>query len=162
MPYPRSLKLLWTTSPSGTITTEVLLNTDDTAVLVPSDADENWDMLNDGEMAVYNTAVVSTAAGFIGLDMVTSSVVAFGSIDFLADTFTSMEALNNMEYVLNTVNILTGKNQSGISIVSKTLGTSSLGISAGHAARFGILFQYVLPVAVMIVGIVIWIRRRHK
>ena len=59
------------------------------------------------------------------------------------------------------MNTLTGK-EAGITIVGKELGTESLGISAGQATVIGGFFQYFLPVVVILIGVVVWVRRRNK
>ncbi len=161
MPYPRPVEILFETDSTGLRSTEVLLSTSDTAVVRPSDAADDWD-ITDGEQGTYVTAAVGTEMDVIGTTPVESKVIVFGSYEFMQSTFTSMEALNNAEYLLNVVNICTGKDEVGVQIVSKTLGTASLGISAAHVSVLGTIFQYILPAVVMVIGIVIWILRRNK
>ena len=49
-----------------------------------------------------------------------------------------------------------------ITIVGKELGTETLGISEQQANVLGNLFQYGLPVTVIIIGVVVWVRRRNR
>lgn len=154
----RPLNLLW--SSASNRYAKVLLQTYDSAVVVPSNADENW-TLDDGVQDSYPTAILGQRTAYEGITPKNSYVVAFGSLGMVDSYFLNMSALNNAEYLVNLTNILTNKEE-GIQIVSKTLGTESLGISQQQAVNIGALFQYVLPVVILVAGGVVFIRRRNK
>ena len=56
---------------------------------------------------------------------------------------------------------MAGKN-SGISIVAKDLSAATFDIDKGTVSRYMVLFVFVIPLAVLIVGAVVFIRRRTK
>lgn len=139
---------------------KVLLKTYDSAVVVPADAGKDWTP-EDSDKDSYATAVLGQRVAYEGMTPKNSYVVAFGSLGMVDSYFLNMSAVNNAEYLVNLTNILTNKEE-GIQIVSKTLGTESLGISQQQAVNIGALFQYVLPILILIVGGVVFIRRRNR
>ena len=154
----RPLEALWPNN--GNRYTEVLLSTYDTAVNVPSDADESWD-INSAEQDAYASVVSGKRIIIEGSTTKNSYLVAFSSLGMIDSYFLNMSALNNGEYMVNLTNVLTNKEQ-GIQVVPKTLGTESLGISQQQAVTIGAIFQYALPVVILVVGCFVWIRRRNK
>lgn len=106
-------------------------------------------------------AILGQRLTYEGTTALNSYVAAFGSMDMTNSAFTSMSAVSNGEYVVDLLNSLTGKEE-GITIVGKELGTETLGISEQQANVLGNLFQYGLPVTVIIIGVVVWVRRRNR
>ena len=52
--------------------------------------------------------------------------------------------------------------QDAVSIDAKTISNNYLTISAGTASRLTIIFTGIIPVVLIVLGIVIWVRRRHQ
>lgn len=140
--------------------TEVLLSTYDTAVNVPSDADESWD-INAAERSSYDTVISAKRIIAGGSKILNSYIIAFSSMGMADSYFLNMSALNNGEFMVNLSNVLSSK-ENGIQVVPKTLGTESLGISQQQAVTIGAVFQYILPIAVLLIGSFVWLRRRNK
>lgn len=157
LPNAKALSVLWENNSNRY--THVLLNTYDSAVLVPEDADEDWQP-SDGEMQSYPVAILGQRLTYDGTTPLNSYLAVFGSMDMTNSAFTSMSALNNGEYVVELLNSLTGKEE-GITIVGKEIGTETLGISESQANIIGGFFQFGLPVIVVVIGVVVWIRRRN-
>lgn len=155
----RPLNALW--DASGNRYTHILFNTYSSAVVVPSDAGDDWNPNEDGVKDVYPTAILGQRLTYDGMTPKNSYVAAFSSIGMVDSYFLNMSALNNADYMVNLTNMLTNKEQ-GITIVSKTLGTESLGISQQQAVNIGALFQYALPVVILVIGAVVFIRRRNR
>ena len=158
LPNAKALSALWDVDSNRY--THVLLNTYGSAVIVPEDADENW-QLTDGEQAAYPVAVLGQRTTYVSTTALNSYVAAFGSMDMTNSAFTSMSAVSNGEYVVDLLGSLTGKEE-GITIVGKELGTETLGISEQQANVLGNFFQYGLPVIVIVIGVVVWVRRRNR
>ena len=154
----RPLEQLWENA--GNRYTKVLFKTHDSAVIVPNDADENWDVTA-AETGSYPTGILGQRITFEGTTQKTSYLVAFGSLGMIDQYFMNMSALNNAEYLVNLTNLLADKEE-GIQIVSKTLGTETLGISQQQAVSIGALFQYALPVVILLAGGFVWLRRRNR
>ncbi len=158
MPNAKALKALFENDTNRY--THVLISSYDTATIVPEDADENY-KITDGETASYPLAILGQRLTYQGTTACNSYLAAFGSMDMTNSSFTSMSAINNGEDVVDLLNKLTGKAE-GITIVGKTLGTETLGISSQQATVIGGFFQYGLPLIVIIVGVTVWVRRRNK
>lgn len=136
-----------------------ILNTSSYAGIMPYEPAEEWD---------YNTAItgepISIAAESVkaGNDA-ESRVIVFASDVMFAQNFLSLNSFNNSAYIMNVLNTIADKDDDTITIESKSLGTTELGVTdAATAGIMNIIFIVVLPVAILLIGIVIWIRRRNK
>ena len=94
-------------------------------------------------------------------NMVFSNVLVIGSSETMDEAFTSTTYYNNGDYFVSVLNTMAGKN-SGISIVAKDLSAATFDIDKGTVSRYMVLFVFVIPLAVLIVGAVVFIRRRTK
>ena len=62
---------------------------------------------------------------------------------------------------MQLLNIVTERSDV-ISIAPKELGGSELGITQFQATLISSILIYILPLAIVVAGLVVWIRRRHK
>lgn len=137
-----------------------ILNTSEKAGIYPLDAEENWD---------YNDAVkgepISVAAEGIksNTDETESKLVVFGSYMMFNSKIMSFNSYNNSSYLMNLINTVSGKDDTGVTIETKTMESTELGV-ADVATRsiIMVIFVIVIPIAVIIIGLVLWIRRRNK
>lgn len=134
-----------------------LLSTSESAALIPYDADENFSIDN-AEKKQYCTAAISTKSG----NEADSNIVAVASPYMFYDEFLSASSFNNAEYFINVLNILTDKEDVGVTIAPKNLTNQELGIVAAQYNGLGILFAVVLPIIILGVGVVVWLLRRNK
>lgn len=147
-----------------TRSTVPLLQTKDTAFIM---TDEIQQAIQSGDASGINYGVQTTMA--LGRKyifdeenkMVFSNVLVIGSSETLDESFTSTTYFNNGDYFISVVNTMAGKN-SGISIVAKDLGSDTFDIDSGTANRYFTLFIIIIPAVVIIIGIVVFIRRRSK
>ena len=91
----------------------------------------------------------------------TSNLLVFGSSAMLDSSITSTSYYNNGDYFVSILNTMTGKN-GGISIVAKDLTAATFDTTAAKANAAFWVFVILLPAAILITGIVIWLKRRHK
>lgn len=137
-----------------------ILNTSEKAGIYPLDAEENWD---------YNDAVkgepISVAAEGIksNTDETESKLVVFGSYMMFNSKIMNFNSYNNSSYLMNLINTVSGKDDTGITIETKTMESTELGV-ADVATRsiIMVIFVIVIPISVIIIGLVLWIRRRNK
>ena len=74
-----------------------------------------------------------------------------------------VNSFNNSAYLMNIVNTVCEKQDSGITIESKSLDNKELGITdVTTSGLLTIIFVAVVPIIVIIFGIFVWIRRRNK
>lgn len=146
---------------SGNRTTSVLLQSRDTSVAVPLDAtSENFDM-DTAEQQSYGIAVMGQRTRYDGTTPYTSSVVVFGSPDLFNEQFISNAQYNNNEYTVNLMNTLCGK-ENNVNISSVSFDAEQLTVNASQAMVLMVVFRYILPVAMVVCGVVVWLRRRNR
>lgn len=151
MPYTTPVKI------TDKTTARYLLTSSDKAVLYPFDADENWDYKKASKSALYGACV-----GTKTKDDSSSNLFVIGSYDALSSSPLSSSSVNNAEFFTNIFNSLTDKKDTGITIQGKTLDNQSLGINQSQLIIINIIVRYIIPFGVLILGIVLWIFRRHK
>lgn len=137
-----------------------LLSSSENAVQMPLDASEDWDF-NEEEPEKLIGAAISTAGNED--ETKSSNVVVFGSYAAFSDAALSATSFNNSAYIINMLNTIADRDDATVTVEGKTLDSSELGITSSFTASLlGFIFRYLVPVAVVVVGIVMWLRRRHK
>ena len=137
-----------------------LLSSSDKAVVMPLDADENWDA-KDEESQKLCAAAMSSKGNEDNTK--SSNVIVFGSYDALSSNSFSISSFNNNQYFVNIFNTISHRDDIELTIQGKTIESQELGITnMGTATVLGIVFFLIIPLAVVVVGIVMWIRRRHR
>lgn len=94
-------------------------------------------------------------------DTLYSSVIAVGSEGLLSDTYLQYSQYQNSEYFISVINGLTGKT-AGITITPKTITGNVFDITQQQKTVLKWTFCLGVPVVVLVVGIVIWVRRKNK
>lgn len=137
-----------------------LLSSSQNAVVKPLDADENWDY-NEEEPQKLCAAAMSSQGNEDNTK--SSNVIVFGSFEALSQSFFSTTSFNNSQYFINIFNTISHRDDVSVTIEGKNLESAELGLTSMAAPNFlGIIFIAIVPLAVVIVGIVLWILRRHK
>lgn len=128
------------------------VNSSTAASFQPSNSDKA------GPFDVFDIAT-KTPTGVSGAGK--SNVLVLGSTSFFDSQVLAQPSLTNSTILLNTVGNVIGFNP-GITVEAKDLTTQSLTITAGQAIAIIVIFAFLIPIAVLIAGLVNWIRRRHK
>ncbi|MBR2715212.1 MAG: Gldg family protein [Ruminococcus sp.] len=137
-----------------------LLSSSEAAVEMPLTADENWDY-NEEEPKKLIGAAISTKGNED--ETKSSNVIVFGSYDSLGASALGVSTFNNAEYVINLFNTIAERDDATITVEGKTLESEELGItSTGTSIALGVVFRYLVPLMVLVIGIIVLIRRRHK
>lgn len=138
-----------------------VLTTSNAAAILPYSEKSNseWDYSSAITGEPLNIAVKGTQANS---DSIESNVVVFGSFEMFSGSFMSYNSFNNSAFLVNTVNTLADRDNIGITIESKSMDNPTLGIDLAGQNALMILFAIVVPIAVLVVGLVIWIRRRNR
>lgn len=159
--YSRPIELLFDQKDNRL--TYPLVTTDDTAFVYTEDmqsAVENGTF--DPETGSYTTMAVARKYVFNSdNEAVYSSVLAVGSSYMLDSSITGATYYNNGDYFISALNTLTGKT-SGISIVAKDLTSTTFDMDQATYNTCFIVFVIIIPLAVLVIGIVVYVRRRHK
>jgi hypothetical protein len=90
-----------------------------------------------------------------------ANVLVCGSALALNESILGSPNIANSAYFLDLTDSLTGRELS-IRIEDKTIGFSELGITVGKLIVIAAIFVALLPLAILVTGIVVWLRRRHK
>ena len=141
--------------------TKVLCTTYDSSVLEPLNAPEGWKAAS-AQKQVFNTIVAGqreTDTTDVN-EIEHSTVVAFASSDMFASGIGDSDMFGNSQFTVSLLNELTGK-ESAITVASKDLTGVQLEINATTAIVLGIVFVAVLPLVVLIIGLVVFLRRRN-
>ena len=133
-----------------------LFKSSEQAALYPFDADESYDITKEAKSA-QNAAAISKHTG----NDAESAVVVFGSNAMFDSTLLSATSYNNSGYLVNLTNIQTARGDESISIEPKNLQAQELGILSSQIIGISMLL-FAIPLAILIIGIVVWARRRHR
>ena len=89
-----------------------------------------------------------------------SNVVVCGTVNFINEDLLSNGDVGNENFIMDLVSTLTDRGD-GVYISSKKVGNGYLNITSTNQNMLGILFLVVVPAAVLICGVVVFLRRRH-
>lgn len=138
-----------------------VLTTSSSAGVMPYDeaSNEDWDYKSAITGEPFNIAIKSTQKN---TDEVASNLLVFGSYEMFSNAIMSYNSYNNSAFFMNMINTLADRDNVGITIEGKSMDSATLGIDLASQNVLMILFVIVIPVAVLIAGLVIWLRRRNK
>lgn len=161
MAMPCPINVLWDVK--DTRSTAVLLTTDATAVVIPNDATSlTEDYINSLDRGAVPIMAVGTKSDAIsGTSSNVSNVLVLTSPGMLEESLFEMATLNNSDYVFATINKLNGREQS-ITVSPKSLQGSVLDATDSQTNTMGVFAIVIIPLAVAVAGVVIYIRRKHK
>lgn len=159
VPYSRAITLL---SKNSDVTASAILQSSKTSYQRPLDSGENFKS-SDAKKDVNNLVTISTRK--VQLDntsTATSSILVFGSL-FIADpsVMGNTSAYNNANFVLNTVNKMTGKENSVV-IPQKNLEQHVITVSKSQLGALRAAVVYIIPAFVVVCGLVVFVRRKNK
>lgn len=147
------------------VSTDAYLQSSDTAYTANVEISQTTGQVNIGDALVkgqQNYMAVGSKAKFTDDNKTLySSVIAVGSEGMLSDTYLQYSQYQNSEYFISVINGLTGKT-AGITITPKTITGNVFDITQQQKTVLKWTFCLGVPVVVLIVGIVIWARRKNK
>ena len=162
VPNSRAISTRFDTE-SGYTTCEILVSSSNGAVLKDMDNnDPNWSPEDETERNTYDSVVLGRYEALNQDTHISSytNVIAVGSDMMLQSTLMSDPRFNNGDFFLSLINELSGKTE-GITIVPKQIQASGILVNDSVRNSINLAFAVVIPVLVLAVGVVIWIRRRH-
>lgn len=109
----------------------------------------------------FTVAVAITDKSSSGDTTKDSRIVITGTSKFTDSTIISMSNKANVDFFMNSMNWLEGNGKS-ISIQPKSIVPTTLTVNSLQAQSLALLIVVVIPGAIIIAGIVIWLRRRHR
>lgn len=135
-----------------------ILTTSDRAGILPYDATDEFQM----EDGVTGKAIAVAAEGVKSGADSESRLMIFGSDRMFASEFLSMNSLNNADFIMSMFNTIADKADESVTITGKSLNNTEIGVTdVNTTAAMNVIFVAVIPAAILITGIVVWLRRRH-
>lgn len=132
----------------------VLMRSFDGAFLFPLDTEKAKDYDYDkAEHGVFNSVVISESSG--------SRVCAVGAEYLASSAVMSYTNSNNADFFVGMFDHISGR-ELGVTIKPKAMLPAVFEMSVKTANIFSIVLCVVIPAAVIALGIVIWLRRRHR
>ncbi|MDR2376687.1 MAG: GldG family protein [Treponema sp.] len=160
LPQSRPLRLLY--EGQRYRRTSVLIQASADSGILPMDAPSDWypgpqDMKADIPLMTLTSSTRNNVEG----DIVSSHLVVCGSVLALNQYFLGNVNFGNSTFFLDLLGNLAGR-EDYIYVQDKTLGFSSMNITMAQIIVLALIFIVLVPLAVMVSGIVVWLRRRHK
>lgn len=141
-----------------------IIATPESAVVAPKDATSNWSGAADAEQNAYSTVAETVKSEYDDdNNLLESRVAVFSSAYFLGSDFNESASVSNKELTLALTERAAGTDNNGISFVSKEITNESFyeSVTEGEANTVRALFMYILPVVIIALGIVIFVKRRN-
>lgn len=153
--YTKPIKLLY--EEENMKATKALLKTADTGFKADLETGEK---ISSGEQ-------VAAAVGYKAVfndDNTTSysQVLALGSEYILYDMIMQGTQYVNSQWILSVTNHITGKTTTGITIEPSKIGGTLFDLTDAQISAFKWVFNLVIPAIVLIIGIVVWLRRKNR
>ena len=133
----------------------------DKCLLYPFSADETWSP-SESDLTSYDVIVEAKKVQFEGgTDPVFSKVIACGSDQLFEEYFMTASNYSNGEAALTLFDTNSESNANTLRIVEKSFSAETYQIDQSTQLAIGITFAVVIPVVIIIIGIVVWARRRR-
>ena len=100
---------------------------------------------------IYNTSLWRS---------VESHVLVFGSVKFIDGSLLSSRTVGNLDYMLNALAVISDRSDS-VYIAPKSIGAQEFPITGNIVIALGSVFVVVLPLSVVLVGAIVFFRRRR-
>ena len=140
-------------------TAHAILQTSDQAGVLPYDAKSDYDLKGN----VTGTPIAVAAEGVKTGTEKSSNVIVFSSKAMLLSGELNYPSFNNGTFFMNIVNTVAGKEDNTVIIEGKSLDNATLGAPSTEASNsVMIVFMFVIPALILVLGIVLWIRRRNR
>lgn len=152
--FPYSKQLTQEFESNGDISVIPVLKTSNNAYITTNEIVTKTGDEQEGEFIVGELAVDSKHA---------SSVYAAGNTMLLtrdASLLANEYGLANYDYFMNLINFTLGNDES-FTVSEKTLVNNSISASKSGALSVFAIFVIIIPLAILICGIVVWIKRRN-
>ena len=91
-----------------------------------------------------------------------SNLLVFGSVETISDNYLKFPQFDNREYLLSLLAGMTGKAKTGLVIAPKVVTGNLFDLTAKQSSVLQWTFIVIVPAVVLIIGGVIWKRRKNR
>lgn len=163
-PNSRPMKKLF--DAQETISVTELLAFTDTVVVQPDNAETNWSPDKAEQKGPFSAVLKATkirAATEVGgaYQTLDSNIIAFSGEYFVDKNILELPIFSNAEYLVSMVNTVYNR-KDAVSIIPKYVESKSMAMTQAQAGILGIFFAVIVPIAIIVCGVVVFIRRRHS
>lgn len=155
----RPVYKLWDES-SNFKNTAILQSYGEDCVIFPFDAAEDWTPEN-AEKGQFSLIVEASKVRFDGATPIYSRVIAAGSELVFSESFLTATNYNNAEVAVALFNTISGNTGEQVTIAPKSFTATTYEIESAQQTGIGLTFAVIIPIAIILLGIVVWVRRRH-
>lgn len=145
-------------------TTKALLQTSESAVIAPKDAATDWAEYTDSDKQQFDCVIQSTESDFDSENReIKSYVMAFSSVEFIHSQWAEDSATFNKDIVLNCTKRAAHVDSNEMVFTAKVIENESF-LSMKDAKSDKIvntIFLFIIPISIIVIGIVIFVRRRN-
>lgn len=147
-------------------TTETVLATNGTSVVVPIGTDNSKAPGDGYEICKMSSCIVSTESEFVENIPAYSRVIAFSSVDFISELY-ALSYGSVMDYDKLNVEVMryaTGSRDVSIVFDAKTIDSTAelYVVSSASAKVMRVIFAAIIPLLILAAAFVIFFRRRNK
>ncbi len=136
----------------------------ETTVKAPKDVTANWDGAKEAEAGPYSLVVESCQVTYDDNNkLIGSTVTVFSSSYFLSSDYNETESVSNKNLALAMTDRAADMGDIGISFVTKSITNESYyeSVTESSANSMRNIFMFIIPIAILVVGTVIFIKRRN-
>lgn len=156
----RPVKKLWEENSNFT-NTMILQTYGETCVVRPFGAPNNWVPADAEESGQFGLIVEASKVRYDGMTPYYSRVIASGCETFFVDYFLSATNYTNADVAVSLFNTVSGNAEQSITITPKSFTATTYEIDAAQQRAIGLVFTVIIPVIIIAIGIVVWVRRRR-
>ncbi|MBR6872291.1 MAG: GldG family protein [Ruminococcus sp.] len=138
--------------------TEAYVTSSDSAVVLDMKTAETVAKGKQIYTALASKAVFSTEDG----TGTYSNIIVCGSVESISDNYLSYTQFGNREYFLSLINGITHKTSTGITIEPKVITGNVYDLTDSQSSVLQWTFTLIIPVIVLIIGGIIWVRRKNR
>ncbi len=141
-----------------------VVQTMETTVKAPKGVSANWDGAKEAEKGPYSLIVESSQVTYDDdNNLIESTVTVFASSYFLMSDYNETEAVSNKNLALAMTDRASNMGDTGISFVTKSITNESFyeSVTESSARVVMIVFMFIIPIAILALGTVIFIKRRN-
>ena len=146
----KKLTAFFTTSPS--------------VVIAPKGTSNSWNGADEYEKGSFASIIQSQRSAYdSNSNLIKNNIIALSSVDFVVSDLAEYEQTSNKNMSFAVAERAVGAEDTGISFVTKTITEESFAASVTETAADTVkwIFMILLPIACIVAGIVVYIRRRN-
>lgn len=156
----RPVNTLW--EEKSNFTNTVIASTyGENCVVFPFDADINTWKPEDSDYGSFNAIVEASKVRYDGTTPYYSRIIAVGSDSIFMENFTGASNYSNAEVALSLLDTNSEGGMEKISVMEKSFTAETYQLDSGKQLGIGLTFAVIIPIIIIIIGIVVWVRRRR-